>query len=100
MWQRKVPGAIPICALPSRSGQPLGHTELIERVRASSIGQLQEVTILLPLSEGRAIHAIETRATVLARDYEESAVRLKARIGSRQLQLLRASGVKMKVENS
>ncbi|MCC6227832.1 MAG: GTPase HflX [Phycisphaerales bacterium] len=100
VWQRKVPGAIPICALPSRSGQPLGHAELIERVRASSIGQLQEVTIRLPLSEGRAIHAIETRATVLARDYEENAVRLKARIGSRQLQLLRASGVKMKVENS
>lgn len=100
VWQRKVPGAIPICAFPSRSGQPLGHAELIERVRASSIGQLQEVTIRLPLSEGRAIHAIETRATVLARDYEENAVRLKARIGSRQLQLLRASGVKMKVENS
>jgi len=100
VWQRKVPGAIPICALPSRTGQPLGHAELIERVRASSIGQLQEVTIRLPLSEGRAIHAIETRATVLARDYEENAVRLKARIGSRQLQLLRASGVKMKVENA
>ncbi|MFO0833481.1 MAG: GTPase HflX [Phycisphaerales bacterium] len=100
VWQRKVPGAIPICALPSRTGQPLGHAELIERVRASSIGQLQEVTIRLPLSEGRAIHAIETRATVLARDYEENAVRLKAKIGSRQLQLLRASGVKMKVENA
>ncbi|MCC6969660.1 MAG: GTPase HflX [Phycisphaerales bacterium] len=100
VWQRKVPGAIPICALPSRTGQPLGHAELIDRVRASSIGQLQEVTIRLPLSEGRAIHAIETRATVLARDYEENAVRLKAKIGSRQLQLLRASGVKMKVENS
>lgn len=99
VWQRKVPGAIPICALPSRTGQPLGHAELIDRVRASSIGQLQEVTIRLPLSEGRAIHAIETRATVLARDYEENAVRLKAKIGSRQLQLLRASGVKMKVEN-
>ncbi len=100
VWQKKVPGAIPICALPSRTGQPLGHAELIERVRASSIGQLQEVTIRLPLTEGRAIHAIETRATVLARDYEENAVRLKARIGSRQLQLLRASGVKMKVENA
>lgn len=100
VWQRKVPGAIPICALPSRTGQPLGHAELIERVRASSIGQLQEVTIRLPLTEGRAIHAIETRATVLSREYEENAVRLKARIGSRQLQLLRASGVKMKVENA
>lgn len=100
VWQRKVPGAMPICALPSRTGQPLGHAELIDRVRASSIGQLQEVTIRLPLSEGRAIHAIETRATVLARDYEENAVRLKAKIGSRQLQLLRASGVKMKVENA
>ncbi|NUQ51882.1 MAG: GTPase HflX [Phycisphaerales bacterium] len=100
VWQRKVPGAIPICALPSRTGQPLGHAELIDRVRASSIGQLQEVTIRLPLTEGRAIHAIETRATVLSREYEENAVRLKARIGSRQLQLLRASGVKMKVENA
>lgn len=59
VWQRKVPGAIPICALPSRTGQPLGHAELIDRVRASSIGQLQEVTIRLPLTEGRAIHAIE-----------------------------------------
>lgn len=100
VWQKKVPGAIPICALPSRTGQPLGHAELIDRIRASSIGQLQEVTIRLPLSEDRAIHAIETRATVLSREYEENAVRLKARIGSRQLQLLRASGVKMKVENA
>lgn len=100
VWQRKVPGAIPICALPARTGQPLGHAELIERVRAASVGQLQDVTIRLPLSEGRAIHAIETRATVLARDYEDNAVRLKARIGARQLQLLRASGVKMEVENA
>lgn len=94
-WQRKVPGAIPFCA---KEPGGRGHDELRRRVADMARGEVRELMLTLPLADARAIHTVETRAEVLHRDYTDGTVRLRARIGSRQIEQLRAQGARLTVE--
>jgi GTP-binding protein HflX len=97
VWLNKVPGAIPISAI-----QPggLGHDVLTDKVRAAAQMGVQEVEVVVPVSEGKAIQRLETRAKVLSREYAEDGrqVRMRVRIGKRQLdQILSTTGGRLKV---
>ncbi len=97
-WQSRAIGAIPLCALPGEPGseqRPLGQHELIERVKAISIGEIQELDITVPLSDSKTIHTIENRTEILDRSYDEKAVTLRTRIGKNQLAKLRSAGARM-----
>ncbi len=97
-WQSRAVGAIPLCALagdPDSQQRPLGQAELIERVKAFSIGEIEELDITVPLSDSKTIHTIENRAQVLERTYEGKVVILHARIGRNQLAKLRSAGARM-----
>ena len=89
VWQTRVRGAIPFCALTPGG---MGHSELESRVRTLAAGEDRELLLTLPLSQAKAIHNIETQAKVLDRVYEDSKVTLRVVIGERQLVRLRAAG--------
>ncbi len=95
VWRQRRPEAIPFCA--SEPGG-MGHEELVRRVRAISRGTIRERIMTLPLEESKAVHFLETRCEVLDREYEDGAVRLRVRIGDRQLAQLRAGGHRMTVD--
>jgi GTPase len=95
IWQQQAPGSIPI---EGRDAAHAGHTELKDRVRLAAQGEIEELLITVPLSDGRTIHTIENRGDVLARDYNGSEVQIRARIGRRQLDQLRSAGARMRVE--
>ena len=69
--------------------------QLIERVKAISIGELEELDITVPLSDSKTIHTIENRTEILGREYAEKSVTLRTRIGKNQLAKLRSAGAKM-----
>jgi GTP-binding protein HflX len=97
VWLSKIPGAIPIAAVdPAHPG----FETLRNRVRAAAQMGVQEVEVTVPLSEGKAIQRLETRAKVLDRQYAEDgrSVRMRVRIGRRQLdQLLSTTGGRLVV---
>lgn len=96
VWQRRVPGSIPICALPGPDGLPrLGGRELADRVRDAARGSVEEFLVTLPLRDAKTIHLIETRGEILARDYADDRVTLRARIGRRHLAQLRSAGARL-----
>jgi GTP-binding protein HflX len=96
VWTSAVPGAIPFCALPGTPDRPsLGHVELTDRVRSIALGSIEVFDVTVPLSDPRTINLIETRGEVLDREYTETAVTLRARIGMRQLAQLRSSGARL-----
>lgn len=99
VWQRRVPGSIPICALPGKdAGQPpLGQRELIEMVRSRAIGPVSEYTFTVPVWDSKSQHLIESRSMVVSRDYDEASAILTARMGRRQLDVLFGSGARFKV---
>ncbi len=80
-------------AVSARTGR--GIDELVERVRQAMRGQMRELTLRLPLAQGKAVHFLETRAEVLDRQYETDAVAYRVRIGQRQIQQLKALGVRL-----
>lgn len=82
-------------AISARTGR--GISLLVDRVREAMRGPVRELRIQLPLSEGRALHFLESRATVLDREYTDEAVILRVNVGSRQLDQLRALGARFEV---
>ena len=99
-WQEKVPGSIPICALPAPAERPdSGQQALMARVRDLAQGEVEEFRITLPIKDGKTIHLIETRGEVLRREYEGDDVTLHARIGARQIARLRSAGARLHVVN-
>ncbi len=97
-WQSREVGAIPMCSLlgdPDAPKLPMGQQELIDRVKAISIGPIEELDVTIPLSDSKTIHTIENRAEVLDRDYAEKSVTLRTRIGKNQLAKLRSAGARM-----
>jgi 50S ribosomal subunit-associated GTPase HflX len=76
--------------LSARSGE--GIESLIDRVREAARGQTEELTLSLDATEGKAIHLLENRATVLDRQYEDGRVTMRVRIGRRQLDQLKSIG--------
>jgi GTPase len=98
VWLNKVPGGIPICALPTPEGQPpgqnkpLGQAELLDRVQALARGTIIDVIATVPLSDSKLIHLLESRGSVLERTYDTTDATLTLRIGQRQLELILSSG--------
>lgn len=85
--ESSVAACIPISAIdPAHPG----HEHLRDFVRAAAQGGVMEVTLRLALKEAKAINIVENRAEVLGREYEEGHVRLRVRIGRRQLDQLRS----------
>ncbi len=95
-WERHVPGSIAICA---RDLRHAGQRELRTRVRLAAQGGMNEIDVLVPMDDGRSVTLLETRATVLGRDYDndEATVRLSLRIGQRQLDQVKAAGAKFEI---
>ena len=92
IWKRREPDAIPICSLADDEGQlKIGHDALLDLVRTAATGEPEEVEILAPLSEAKAINTIETKGEVHDRDYNGQTVTLKATIGGRILERLLAT---------
>ncbi|HEX8875437.1 MAG TPA: GTPase HflX [Phycisphaerales bacterium] len=91
IWQQRVPGSIPICALVPKKGtllDQLGQRELATRIRALARGQVEELSITVPMRDGKMVAAIENQGEVLGREYEGDSVVLRARIGRRQIEKL------------
>ncbi|MFP4146032.1 MAG: GTPase HflX [Phycisphaeraceae bacterium] len=86
-FENQYPDALPISAKTGR-----GLDKLVERVRAASRGQVQEMEIRLSVADGKAINFIENRANVLDRQYDQDTVTMRVRIGQRQLDQLRSMG--------
>lgn len=96
-WQARIPGSIPLCALPPTpdNPEPLGHAELTRTIREFVVGPIRELDLSLPMSDAKAIDAIERRCEVLDRNYEGDRAILRARIGSRQLTRLRSTSPRL-----
>lgn len=88
VWERQLPGAIPIAAI--KPDGP-GHRQLIERVRAATLGPIHERLLEIPARESKVIDRLEKRAQVLERDYQNGVVQLRCLIGDRELARLRSS---------
>lgn len=104
IWQQRVPGAIPICALAPRQGEALerqlGHAQLVERVSELARGSIEDVRITLPLSESRLITIIENQSDVQERQYEDDRVVLRTRIGRQQLERMLVGRPPMQIMDS
>jgi GTP-binding protein HflX len=89
VWQRRLPGALPISAV---GGEGSGLDALHERIRVAVLGEPREVTLIVPMRESRAISTLESRAEVLGREYtERGEAELRVRVGARLLKRLEAS---------
>ncbi len=87
VWQNRYPDALEISA---RTG--VGLDRLADRVRRQATGGNMDLTVRLPMSEGKALNFLENRATVHDRRYDTTHVTLRLTIGQRQLDQLKASG--------
>ncbi|MBL8756902.1 MAG: 50S ribosome-binding GTPase, partial [Phycisphaerae bacterium] len=94
-WQQRVPGSIAISA---RDPEGPGYEALRALVREAAQGGEREMTLTVPLSEAKTIHVLENRGVVLDRRYTGDSVRLRVRIGARQIAQLRAMGAKLTAE--
>jgi GTP-binding protein HflX len=94
VWQRRVPGAIPISAIKDPAEEP-GLRALTELVRNVALGDIDTFDVTVPLADTKTIHLIETRGEVLDRSYHDNQVTLRARIGRRQLAQLRSNGARL-----
>lgn len=92
LWQSEHPGSLAISAV---TGQ--GLDALADVVREHAQGTPKDLTVTVHIGDGKAINFLETRATVLDRDYHDTTARLRVRIGSNQLERLRAMGTSMRV---
>jgi len=88
-WQKKYPDALPISA-----ARGTGLDEVVERVREQQRGGLKQMTLRVPLSEGKAMTFLENRAEIHEREYDATFVTLKLTIGQRLLDQLRATGAR------
>lgn len=91
-WQARIPGSIPLCALPptEQNPEPMGQAELTQAIRDSVVGPVRELDLSVPMSDGKTIDTIERRCEVLDRKYEGDRAILRARIGARQLTRMRS----------
>lgn len=90
IWQRRLPDAIPICALPGRDGRlARGGEALAQRVQAELTGPPRLFSIAVDARDTHTIARIESQTDVLRRDYNGTQVALLVRAGERQMQRLR-----------
>ncbi|MFO0832016.1 MAG: GTPase HflX [Phycisphaerales bacterium] len=101
VWQRKVPGAIPLCAFAGAAGgpSPMGQEELRQVVMAHAQGGVETFDVTVPLEDAKTISLIERQGQVVSREYAMDAapptVTLRARIGRRQLAALKSAGARL-----
>jgi len=95
VWRQRVPDSIPLSAIEPGG---LGQDELARRVAELVTGAVRERTVIVPLSDGRSLSAVEAQTEVLSREFVDGDARLRARIGDRQIDRLKASGVRLTVE--
>ena len=87
-WIESNPDAIVTSA---RDGE--GLELLTNRVLEQMRGEMREVVLEIPLSEGKLVDLVEKRTDVIDRDYGTSgSVVIRTRIGRRQLEVLMAGG--------
>ena len=92
LFTQEHPDALPISACTGA-----GVTEIIGQVRAAMRGGERLLRLELPLSAGKALNFLETRATVVERAYTAEHAALTVRIGDRQLDELRAMGCAVEI---
>lgn len=92
IWQQHHPHAFPLSA---RTGE--GLDSLLHAVRERSRGRELELTLRLPLAEGKAATFLENRARIHHREYDTTCATLNLTLGERQLQQLRATGADLEV---
>jgi GTP-binding protein HflX len=92
IWQQRHPEAIP-----SSAATGVGIDRLVEAVRAQQRGGMRELTLRIPLSQGRALNLLENRAQIHDRQYDDTHVTLQLSLGARQLDQLRATGAQFEV---
>lgn len=93
-WQQQVKGAMSICAIggdDAHSGLP----QLAAAIREQAVGEVDDFLVTVALSDSKTINLIETRGEVTERDYDTTHVTLHARIGKRQLAMLRSAGARL-----
>jgi len=101
IWQQKVPNSLPICALPPTKAQAakgetnLGQHTLLNRIRELVLGHVEELDITLPLRDARTISLIESQGKVLDRNYSTDSVTLRVRMGRKQIDRMRGTGIRM-----
>jgi GTP-binding protein HflX len=99
VWQQRVPDSVVISALDA--AHP-GLVELAQLIREASEGGQREVDVSVALNDSRTIDTIEKRGQVLERSYPSKGkdagwVKLRVRIGQRQLDQLRSLGAQMRI---
>ncbi|MGB0766371.1 MAG: GTPase HflX [Phycisphaeraceae bacterium] len=87
MLTREIPGSIPASAVTG-----VGIDKVVETVREASRGQTRELDVTVPHADGKTLHYLETRAVILDRDYTNDGVKLRVKLGARQLDQLQAMG--------
>ncbi|QDU34464.1 GTPase HflX [Poriferisphaera corsica] len=91
-FQQKYPEALPISAATGK-----GFAEVVEFIRERSNGSSREIPLTLNIADGKSIQYLESRTTVLNREYLDDKVTLTVRIGRNQLDQLRAIGTTAKL---
>lgn len=89
MLTREIPGSIPVSAVTG-----VGIDKVVETVREASRGQTRELEMTIPHADGKTLNFLETRAVILERNYENDGVKLRVKLGQRQLDQLLATGTK------
>lgn len=92
-WAQREPGAIGISA---HSGE--GLDQLRELVRSEMLGELRQTVLRIPLRDGRGVDYLESRAKVLARDYDESSTILTVELARRHIDELLAMGSRFTID--
>lgn len=95
MLTREIPGSIPVSAV-----NGIGIDKIVETVRKASRGSTRELEMLVPHADGKTLNFLETRAVILDRDYENEGVKLRVKLGQRQLDQLQAMGTQARWDGS
>lgn len=75
-----------------------GLEPLADFVRMQMLGGIREVTVTIPLVDGRTVDFLERRAEVLDRQYTDGQVHLKMRVGRRHIDQVLAQGAQILVD--
>lgn len=92
IWRQRHPEAIELVA---RDVEHPGMEALRENVRRRAVGEMRTLRLRIPMSDSKTVSRIENRAEVTDRAYENGAVTLTVRIGSRVLDQIRAGGARI-----
>jgi len=90
-FEKQYPEAIGISAKTGRN-----IDVLVQRVREAARGEERTHELTMSIADGKAIHFLENRGAVLDRRYDTDTVTMTVRIGSRQLDRLKAMGTSIR----